>query len=78
MKKVVIIALVVLLVAALGITLIACNFFEDTSLGRAISSPFKKHEIIYQASTRFLYSTDGGASWSDSGGFSEYYILPCC
>ena len=67
MKKVFIIILAVLLVAVLGFSLLtACSFFEDTSFGRAISSPFKKHEITYQASTRFLYSTDGGASWSET------------
>lgn len=48
-----------LLVAVFGLLLTGCSFFEDTSFGRAISRPFRKHEITYQASTRFLYSTDG-------------------
>lgn len=41
------------------------GFFEDTPFGREVSRLFKKHEITYQASTRFLYSTDGGRSWSE-------------
>lgn len=56
----------ILLMAVLGLTLSGCNFFNDTSLGRLISNPFKKHEITYQAATRFLYSTDGGVSWSET------------
>lgn len=66
MKKVVKIVSAVLLVAILGLSLTGCSFFEDTSFGRAISRPFKNNEITYQASTRFLYSTDGGASWSET------------
>jgi len=54
------------LIIMLGVSLTGCNFFEDTSFGRLVSSPFKKHTITYQASTRFLYSTDGGASWSET------------
>ena len=56
----------VLLVAALSLSLTACSFFEDTSFGRGVSGIFKKSDITYQASTRFLYSTDGGASWSET------------
>ena len=66
MKKVAIIVSTVLLVAVLVLLLKGCSFFESTSFGRAISSPFKKHKITYQASTRFLYSTDGGSSWSET------------
>lgn len=66
MKKVAKLFTVVLLAAVLGLSLMGCSFFEDTPIGRAISSPFKKHEITYQASTRFLYSTDGGSSWSET------------
>lgn len=66
MKRVAKIVSAVLLLAVLGLSLTGCSFFEDTSFGRTISSPFKKHEITYQASTRFLYSTDGGASWSET------------
>ena len=66
MKKAVMLFVVVLLVAVLGISLTRCSFFKETSFGRIISGPFKKHGITYQASTRFLYSTDGGSSWSET------------
>ena len=38
----------------------------DNSIGRSVENVFKKSEITYQASTRFLYSTDGGSSWSET------------
>lgn len=41
-------------------------FFEETSFGRTVSAPFRSNEIVYQASTRFLYSADGGTSWSET------------
>ena len=66
MKKAAKLFTVALLMAVLGLSLTGCSFFEDTYFGRTISSPFKKHEITYQASTRFLYSTDGGSSWSET------------
>ena len=42
------------------------NFFEDSSVGRAVSKPFRDSDLVFQASTRFLYSTDGGTSWSET------------
>lgn len=54
------------LVLAITFTMTGCDFFENTSVGRGISNPFKKTDIVYQASTRFLYSTDGGVSWSET------------
>ena len=66
MKKVAKIVSSLLLMTVLGLSLTGCNFFEDTSFGRLISNPFKKQQITYQASTRFLYSTDGGVSWSET------------
>lgn len=42
------------------------NFFEDSSVGRAVAKPFTDSDLVFQASTRFLYSTDGGQSWSET------------
>lgn len=61
-KKIIIIAVLVVLLAAGLFILSSC----DTSIGRAISGVFGKSEIVYQASTRFLYSQDGGTSWSET------------
>ena len=68
MKKFVKTFALVLAIVSLLMTLTACegNFFEDTDFGRKISNPFKKTEITYQATTRFLYSTDGGTSWLET------------
>lgn len=66
MKRVAKTVVAVLLMVELSLSLTACNFFEDTSLGRGISGVFKETDITYQASTRFLYSTDGGVSWSET------------
>lgn len=66
MEKVAKIFTAVFLVATLGLSLTGCDFFDNTSFGRALSKPFRRHKIEYQASTRFLYSTDGGSSWSET------------
>ena len=66
MKKGIIVLAVCFFLVTLVIILIACDFFKNTSFGRTIVSPFMKHDITYQASTRFLYSTDGGVSWSQT------------
>ena len=66
MKKIVSILSVCVLLVGACVGLTGCSFFDDTSFGRAISKPFKGTKITYQASTRFLYSTDGGASWSET------------
>ena len=66
MKNLFKILTVVFLTVVMGLSLTGCSFFDDTPFGRVISSPFRKHEITYQASTRFLYSTDGGSSWSET------------
>jgi uncharacterized lipoprotein YehR (DUF1307 family) len=42
------------------------NFFEDSSMGRAVAKPFVDSDLVFQASTRFLYSVDGGVSWSET------------
>lgn len=39
---------------------------EDSKVGRGISNFFSKSDIVYQASTRFLYSLDGGSTWSET------------
>lgn len=68
MKKFVKVLALVLSLSALISVMTACegNFFEDTGFGRTIAKPFKGSEITYQATTRFLYSTDGGSSWSET------------
>ena len=38
----------------------------DNAIGRPFSNIFSKSEITYQATTRFLYSTDGGKQWSET------------
>ncbi len=40
--------------------------FEDSEVGRGLRNPFTASDIVFQASTRFLYSTDGGVSWSET------------
>lgn len=42
------------------------DLFEDTTLGRALGGSLGQSAVTYQASTRFLYSTDGGTSWSET------------
>ena len=69
MKKAITIIAVVLLVAGVLALLTACGVVEDvknSKLGRGVSNALGKSEITYQASTRFLYSTDGGTSWSET------------
>lgn len=44
----------------------ALGFFGNTSFGRAFSNIFSKSSITYQAATRFLYSQDGGITWSET------------
>ncbi len=39
---------------------------DDNKAGRGILNFFGKSKIVYQASTRFLYSQDGGTSWSET------------
>jgi hypothetical protein len=38
----------------------------DTEFGRTVAGIFGKSDITYQATTRFLYSQDGGKSWSET------------
>ena len=42
------------------------SFTNDTTVGRTISGGFKESKITFQATTRFLYSVDGGVSWSET------------
>jgi hypothetical protein len=73
--------LTAVIVALLSITLVGCDwmketgekisdgwdsFTNDTSFGRTISGGFKESQITFQATTRFLYSVDGGVSWSET------------
>ena len=70
MKKVIKIVATVLALTTCLFSFTACdddfNFFEDTAFGRAISSPFVGSKLVFQANTRFLYSLDGGTSWSET------------
>ena len=69
MKRAIKVLVLVLAVAGLIGILAACSVVEnvkDSKFGRGVSSVLGKSEITYQASTRFLYSTDGGTSWSET------------
>ena len=37
-----------------------------STVERSFSNAFAKSDIVYQASTRFMYSTDGGVQWSET------------
>ena len=39
---------------------------DDNKAGRGLGNIFGKSEITYQADTKFMYSTDGGNSWSQT------------
>ena len=62
MKKIKRIFAVIMIMALSTACLIGC----DNSIGRSIENVFSKSDIVYQASTRFLYSTDAGESWSET------------
>lgn len=57
--KIIAIALSALLVLTV---MTSCN----SEFGRTIAGIFGDSEITYQATTRFLYSEDGGKSWSET------------
>lgn len=38
----------------------------DNQFTRTVDNAFGKSEVKYEASTRFLYSQDGGSSWSET------------
>ena len=40
--------------------------FDNSPVGRAIRNPFTKSDIVFQPQTRFLYSMDGGNTWSET------------
>lgn len=69
MKRITKIIAVLLAIAGVLALLTACGVVDDvknSKLGRGVSNALGKSEITYQASTRFLYSTDGGTSWSET------------
>lgn len=69
MKKLLAIVLILLIIGGVAVWFTACGVVDnikDSSLGRGVSNVLGKSEITYQASTRFLYSTDGGTSWSET------------
>lgn len=42
------------------------DVFNDTVIGRVFGGALGQSDVTYQASTRFLYSTDGGTTWSET------------
>ena len=64
MKNTIKITTIIIVFAMLAVVTTACN--TDTKFGRTISGVFGKSDITYQATTRFLYSQDGGKSWSET------------
>lgn len=51
------------LIISLGVfNISAC----DNTFVRTIKKPFVHSDLVFQASTRFMYSTDGGTSWSET------------
>lgn len=40
--------------------------FDNSPAGRSIKNPFTRSDIVFQPQTRFLYSLDGGTSWSET------------
>ena len=40
--------------------------FDNSPAGRSIRNPFTKSDIVFQPQTRFLYSLDGGSTWSET------------
>lgn len=71
-----------LIVLTLCLTvLIGCEAAEsvmDSSFGRSIANVFTESNVVFQPTTRFLYSVDGGASWSETiqeVGVNETYYL---
>lgn len=54
------------LVLALCMTALTGCDFKESSLWRGITNIVGKSEIVFQPTTRFLYSIDGGASWSET------------
>ncbi len=40
--------------------------FDNSPAGRGIRNPFTKSDIVFEPQTRFLYSMDGGTTWSET------------
>lgn len=59
--KAIAITLLVSMLVAFGV----CGC-EDSSFGRSINNIFNDSDVKYEATTRFLYSQDGGTSWSET------------
>ena len=66
MKKILIPIIAIIAAIAVCFVLGLTGFFSDTPFGRVFSNIFSKSSITYQATTRFLYSTDGGNQWSET------------
>ncbi len=57
------VAVIMLVVFSMGM-LTGCG--DDSSFKRAVDNAFGDSEIKYEANTRFMYSQDGGSSWSET------------
>ena len=58
--------LIIGMVMCLCLTALTGCGIKESSFWRSITNVFDKSEIVFQATTRFLYSVDGGASWSET------------
>lgn len=65
MKKMGRVMIIGTMICAIAMGTVGCSS-EDTKLGRSITNAVDSSDVIYQASTRFLYSQDGGKSWSET------------
>lgn len=55
-------------VALLAVMVLSVSLLTgcDNTFTRTVSNVFSDSDITYQATTRFLYSTDGGNQWSET------------
>ena len=62
---IVVVAVIVIIVALLSI-LVNTGLLTGNAFGRSLTEALAKSEIVYQASTRFLYSLDGGETYRET------------
>ena len=66
MKKILGLVIAVVIIIAAFFVIGVTGVLDGTPIGRVFQNIFSKSEITYQATTRFLYSTDGGNQWSET------------
>lgn len=59
-------ALILCLVLVFCLLFLTGCGFTESSFWRGVKNIFNKSEIVFQPTTRFLYSIDGGNSWSET------------